>query len=113
MPENIENSLTDFSNNVIQGFITPQNAISQPDNLMLNLRNYMVSNNRNLLSSLYVENGLIQTLVDQPIEDAYRDDIEIVTSQLDSDDKTKLIKYYNETCKDEFVQTLKWGRVLS
>ncbi len=48
-----------------------------------NLRGYLVSNMRSLLSQSYVEIGLIQTVCDVPVDDALRGGIELRSKQLD------------------------------
>jgi phage-related protein (TIGR01555 family) len=64
--------------------------LSQSDTLFKNLRWYLVSNMRQLLSELYVELGLVQAMVDVPVDDGFRGGVEIVTKQLDPDDIKKL-----------------------
>ena len=89
---------------------TPE--ISQDDTWFKNLRWYLVSNNRQLLSEMYVEHGVIQTLVDQPVDDAFRTGFEIQTSELDKNDIEKLEVYLerNEVIKN-IIQAIKWGRL--
>lgn len=86
--------------------------ISQTDTLFDNNRWYLISNLRQLLSQVYVEHGIVQTLVDQPVDDAFRAGFEIKSSQLDGDDIEQLLVY----CKRNRVfahimQAIKWGRL--
>lgn len=56
--------------------------LSQTDTLFINERWYLVSNFRQLVSQMYVEHGLIQTVVDIPVEDALKGGIKIQSKQL-------------------------------
>lgn len=93
------------------GLRTPQNQIAQQDTIDVNLRRYMISNNRMLLSYLYVELGLVQTLIDQPIDDAYATLPEIHTKQLTLNEIKKLQEFMNNGWFDTFKQALKWSRL--
>lgn len=69
--------------------------INQIETLFQNNRWYMISNFRQLLSQLFVEHGIIQTLVEQPVNDAFRAGYELKTSQLSADD-IEQIKVFDE-----------------
>ena len=71
-----------------------------------NLRWYLVSNFRQLLSQAYVEIGLIQTIVDVPVDDALRGGVIVKTKQLD-EEQTKQLKVAGE--RDDFVGTAGWA----
>lgn len=104
----------EFNNSLLglmQGIQTPQNQIAQQTTIDLNLRRYMISNNRTLLSYLYVELGLVQTLIDQPIDDAYATLPEVNTKELSLDDIKKLQEFMRAGWFDTFKQSLKWGRL--
>jgi len=63
-----------FNVNVNQSFPANQGTlfgkqISQATTVFENLRYYLVSNFRQILSQAYVEIGLIQTIVDIPVDD--------------------------------------------
>lgn len=90
----------------------PGVQLSQTDTLFINNRWYLISNLRQLLSQLYVEHGIVQTLVDQPVDDAYRAGYEIKTSQLSSDEIEQL-KIYDERngVTRNFKSGIKWGRL--
>lgn len=64
--------------------------LSQVNTLFNNNRWYLVSNMRQLLSELYVEHGLIQSICSMPVRDAFRGGIEISSKQLDEDEIQKL-----------------------
>ena len=57
--------------------------LSDTTTIFNNLRWYFISNFRQVLSEVYVEIGLVQTIVDVPVDDAFRGGIEIKTKQLD------------------------------
>lgn len=86
--------------------------ISQASTLFDNNRWYLISNLRQLLSQIYVEHGIVQTMVDQPVDDGFRAGFEVKTAQLDGDDIEKLMVY----CKrnrviQNIMQATKWGRL--
>jgi uncharacterized protein len=55
--------------------------------------------NRILLSYSYMTHGPIQTMIDQPVEDAFRGGIDVKSEELDEDDR-KLLKRTMEDCGD-------------
>jgi hypothetical protein len=65
------------------------NQLSQTDTMQFNVRRYLISNNQQLLNNLYAEHGIIQTLIDLPIDDAFRNGFVIKSSQLDGNDMKK------------------------
>lgn len=90
----------------------PGVQLSQVDTLFKNNRWYLISNLRQLLTQLYVEHGIVQTLVDQPVDDAFRSGFEIKTSQLSSDEIEEL-KIYDERngVVRALMQARKWARL--
>lgn len=110
----IENSFPDLVNLLGPG--VPANlvsqTISQTDTLYLNLRYYFISNNRQLLAQLYVEHGIIQTLVDQPVDDGFRAGFEIKTGQL-SGEEIEELEYFieQEQMIAAVAQAAKWTRL--
>lgn len=71
-----------------------------------------VTLNRVLLSYAYVTFGIIQTFIDQPIEDAFRGGVEIETEELDEDDLDMLQDILVE-CNDytEIKYAMKWAKL--
>lgn len=57
--------------------------VSESTTLFKNLRWYLVSNFRQLLTELYVEIGLVQTIVDVPVDDGLRGGVKFKSKQLD------------------------------
>lgn len=86
--------------------------LSQTDTFYFNLRNYFISNNRQLLSEMYIELGLVQVLVDQPVDDAFRAGFEIKSDQL-SPEEIEQLQYYVERNQVTHIimQAMKWTRL--
>jgi phage-related protein (TIGR01555 family) len=94
------------------GFGQSSPPVSSANTMFENNRWYLISNLRQLLSQTYVEHGIVQTLVDQPVDDAFRAGFEIKSAQLDGNDIEKLLIY----CKrhnviDSVKQASKWSRL--
>lgn len=110
-PEIVQNGLSD----VIMSGINPLSAgtqLSQTDSLFTNVRNYLVSNMRQILSQIYVEHGMIQAVVDTPIDDAFRGGFDVKTSQLEEDDLKKLKSHMEANDDFETIkQAFKWSRL--
>ncbi len=86
--------------------------IMSTDPLFKNMRWYLVSNFRQLLSELYVEIGLVQTIVDVPVDDALRGGIDIKSSQLDEEQIDELqISIDRDDDLNSVGQALKWTRL--
>lgn len=107
----IKNGLTE----AILGF-NPGNSIGTPINqattLFKNNRWYLVSNMRQLLSQIYVEHGIIQTVVDVPVDDGLRGGVEIKSKQLDPKDIERLTVVMEENDDiGKAGQALKWNRL--
>lgn len=86
--------------------------LSQADTLFKNNRWYLVSNMRQLLSETYVENGLIQTIIDVPVDDGLRGGVEIKSKQLDEDQLAELqVEIERNNDLGIMGQALKWNRL--
>jgi phage-related protein (TIGR01555 family) len=86
--------------------------LSQADTLFINNRWYLISNYRQLLSQLYVEHGIVQTLIDQPVDDAFRAGFEIKTGQLDADEIEGLKIFWERIGAGRaLMQAIKWTRL--
>jgi phage-related protein (TIGR01555 family) len=105
--DQLKNSLSELTSNIVQ---TAQ--LSQTDTMQKNNRYNYLFNNRQLLNELYIEHGLIQTLIDQPVDDAFRGGFEIKTEQL-SEDEIKELQQHMETDKiyETMKSTVKWSRL--
>lgn len=99
------NSLSDFATNLGA-------QLSSADTMAFNKRYAAITLNRALLSSTYMEEGIVQVLIDQPVDDAFRNGIKILCEELDDDDIRQL---YFEMDKigalKTYTQALKWMRL--
>lgn len=92
------NSLNDMLDGVFAGNnIYTQQAISQPFTLAESNSYTPITLNRILLSYSYMSQGLIQTVVRQPVEDAFRGGINIKSSELDGKDLATLFNTIRRT----------------
>ena len=86
--------------------------LSKTDTFRIVNRYELLFYDRQLLSQLYVEHGLVQTLVEQPVQDALRGGIDITSGQLSEDDISELTKYIDkENILKKVAQTAVWGRL--
>lgn len=87
--------------------------LSQSDTMFINNRWYLISNFRQLLSQTYAEHGIVQTLVDQPVDDAFRAGFEIDTNGQLSEDDVKELETYLERHNviSSLMQSMKWARL--
>ena len=89
-----QNGLADavgYNNIMGQPQYTPGTApLSSIDTLTQNNRWYMLSNIRQLLNEVYVEHGLVSTIVDVPVEDALRGGVTIKSKQLSEEEINEL-----------------------
>ncbi len=86
--------------------------ISKPTTIFNNMRWYLVSNFRQMLSEAYVELGLIQTIVDVPVDDALRGGIDIKSKQLDPEEIEELqIAVDRDNILTIAGQAAKWNRL--
>ncbi len=85
--------------------------LSQVDTLFKNNRWYLVSNMRQLISELYVEHGIVQTIVDVPVEDGLRGGVIIKSKQLNPEEIEKLNSVMDRE-GDLTIQgqAMKWNR---
>lgn len=88
------------------------NQISQTTSAYVNLRWYLISNQRQVLNQMYAELGLIQTIVDVPVDDALRGGVMIQSKQLTEDQIEELS---NSLDRDDDLNTIgqsaKWDRL--
>lgn len=104
----LANSLSGLFGN----FFSNNSQLSRTDTQYYNLRYYLVSNDRLLLNYMYTEHGIVQTLIDQPVDDGFREGILIRTEQLDSDEIKELEVYLERHRVIETIkQAFKWARL--
>lgn len=87
--------------------------LNQTDTLFKNNRWYLVSNMRQLLSEIYVEHGLVQTIVDVPVDDGMRGGVKIKSKQLSEEEIQELtIAIERQDILNAVVgRALKWNRL--
>ena len=86
--------------------------VSQVETFFKNNRWYLISNIRQILSEIYVEHGIVQTLVDVPVDDAFRGGVDIKSDQLSEEEVQDLIQYVErEGVLKNFIQAQKWTRL--
>jgi len=107
----LTNSLTNF---VTQLGLPQQFGVmlSQTATLIKNNRNYLLSNDRLTLTYSYLTHGIIQSLIDQPVDDAFRGGVKIDCKELSEEQLQKLHEYWDELERIEEVKSLwKWTRL--
>lgn len=88
------NGLSDVANNLNMltggSYLSGYNTIAHANNYSL------ITLNRIILTYLYTGNGVFQTAVQLPIQDAIKGGVEIQSSELDNDDIEKIYEYWEE-----------------
>lgn len=111
----MKNGLTGLCQSIAtQDDIIPDNTapMQSAKSLFYNNRYYMVTLQRALLSELYVEHGIVQTMIDQPIEDAFRGQVKLISKQLSDDEIGQLNKYIERNfVYDRLIEAFKWSRL--
>ena len=86
--------------------------IEQVNTTFENLRWYLVSNFRQPLSQAYAELGLVQTVIDVPVDDALRGGIEIQSQQLGEEEiQDLMISLDRDDDLNSVGQAAKWNRL--
>lgn len=86
--------------------------LNQTNTLVINTRNYLISNMRQLLSEIYIEHGLVQTIVDLPVDDGLRGGIDIFSKQLGEDQVKELSIYIDRNnIVPNYGRGVKWQRL--
>lgn len=111
----MQNSLQGLADGVSQWGLTgnllaPQN--SRLDTIFINTRWSLISNFRSILSEAYAEYGIVQTLVEQPVSDAFSTGFDITTDELDDSEKRKLLNYLEKNRIIEHIkEACNWARL--
>lgn len=86
--------------------------VEQVNTVFRNLRWYLVSNFRQVLNQVYVELGLVQTIVDVPVDDAFRGGVTIKSKQLEEEQINELqISLDRDDDLNTAAQAQKWNRL--
>jgi uncharacterized protein len=115
----MENNQQDIVYNSLMGLVdlmalgqAGQAQLSQTDTIHYNNRYYLISSDRMALSYLYACHGIVQTLIDQPVDDAFRPGFKILSDQLNEDDIKELQAYLErENIINTIGQTVIWSRL--
>ena len=111
-----KNSLADFAGSIQSWGLAPFNPFtpqnSRLDTIFINTRWNLISNYRTVLSEAYAEYGIVQTLVEQPVSDAFSKGFDITTEQLNTTQKKELDNYVE---KKQIIQKIQqaiiWSRL--
>jgi phage-related protein (TIGR01555 family) len=116
LPNKKTNSLDGFVENIggwglpFNNPFAPQN--SRIDTMFINTRWALITNFRSILSEAYAEYGIVQTLVDQPVADAFRTGYTIKTDKLDDSQKRQLYYYIEMNQINEVImEAFNWSRL--
>ena len=103
---------TPHNNSLLQFTQAVGSEASAANTMAWNKRYSAITLNRSLLSSTYMEEGIVQVLIDQPVDDAFRGGITIHCPELDADD-IKLLDQDMEALDvlSVYSQGLKWNRL--
>lgn len=108
------NDLTGLVEGVFSGpFGAPvSQPIAEPFTFAEGIQYTPLTLNRIALSYGYMGYGLVQTVIDMPVEDAFRGGIEIETDELDPEEIEELHRYMEENRDLESIKSgLKWARL--
>jgi phage-related protein (TIGR01555 family) len=99
------NSMLEFSQSL-------GSDLSSSNTMAFNSRYAAITLNRSLLSSKYMEEGIVQVLIDQPVDDAFRGGIKINSEELSPDELKELQNAIEEEdVLSTYAQGLKWARL--
>lgn len=113
--QHIENSVG-MTGLITDVFNTPgmygDQTIAQPFTFAQGVSYMPFTLNRVALSYGYMGYGLVQTLIDLPVEDGFRGGVEVKTNELDEENLTELYRFMEENGDWEAVkEALKWARL--
>jgi phage-related protein (TIGR01555 family) len=108
IPREVKNSLSDL----VPSNIWDIQQLSNLDTLYTNNRYNPITIQRIVLNYLYQEHGLIQSLIDQPVSDALRGGLEIISGELDGDDIKSVQDYLEQrNVYAIFKEVISWARL--
>jgi hypothetical protein len=93
--------------------VTGSSPLNTTQSMMFNTPGgAQVTNNRSMLTSIYVSHGVIQALINQPVDDAFRGGINISSAQLQPEDRKRLQRRLRrDRVWQKLAQAWKWGRL--
>jgi phage-related protein (TIGR01555 family) len=94
------------------GLYGQSETISQPYTFAQGIQYTPMTLNRIALSYGYMGYGLVQTLIDMPVEDAFRGGVEIITDEVDEEELKELYRFMEENKDWDAIKTTeKWARL--
>ena len=106
------NSLTDVVSGITGSGPYQSQVIAQPWTFVEGAAYTPFTLNRIALSYGYMSYGLVQTVVDQPVEDAFKGGLEIESKELDHEDLDELHRAMEQNNDIKAIKdTLKWARL--
>ena len=107
----INGLLSGIFDNLGQG-VYGSNPLSLPFNMSMDNSYTPLTLNRILLSYTYLTHGLVQTVIGQPVDDAFRGGLDIHCDELDAEDINELQRHLDVMGDLKAVKaTLKWARL--
>lgn len=85
--------------------------LSLPYELGVNNSYNPLTLNRILLSYAYMTHGIVQTMIDQPVEDAFRGGLELTCDELNEDELDLLNRYLNLFILPQVKSVMKWAKL--
>ena len=108
----INSLLSGIFDNIGAGGVYGSNPLSLPFNMSMDNSYTPLTLNRILLSYTYMTHGLVQTVIGQPVDDAFRGGLDIKCDELDSDDIKELERHLDVMGDLKAIKaTLKWARL--
>ena len=93
----------------VNPFVQPNSRL---DTVFINTRQMLISNFRDTLNKAYAEYGIVKTLCEQPVRDAFRTGFTIKGRNLDTKQIQKLEYFYEkEQLNNKIIEALVWGRL--
>lgn len=103
------------SNDMLSSIFGPGMAggapLSSPNQLAFDNSYSLLTLNRIILAYAYATHGPIQTVIDQPVEDAFRGGLVYESDELDAEDIDQLEKYMNSFVLPPVKKVMKWAEL--
>lgn len=104
----IFNGLNEYSSLLSQSFLNP---VYTQEPLALSQKHTLISQNWQLLTWTFANSGLVQRFLRQPVDDALRGGLNILSKQLDENELKLLNKKFEEIAVKHIKDTMIWNRL--
>lgn len=95
--ERIDNSLTQLAAGIqLASFLTGGSTLSSYGTIGFSNNYSLITYNRIMLTYLYCGNGIIQTAIDLPVQDAISRGIEIESGEMDAKDSETILEWWDD-----------------